>query len=76
MCSKTITMDVILSEHFFFITVLHITVIVFFFKYTLNFSDVEESDDEIGDDEEMFKKYDIDGDGFITQNCDVSRQTS
>ena len=29
---------------------------------------MEESDDEIGDDEEMFKKYDTNGDGFITHD--------
>ena len=36
--------------------------------YTLYFSDVEDSDEEISDEEEMFKKYDIDGDGFITHD--------
>ena len=36
--------------------------------FTLYFSDAEDSDDEIGDDEEMFKQCDIDGDGFITHD--------
>ena len=39
-----------------------------FLKYTIYFSDVEDSDEEISDEEEMFKKYDIDGDGFITHD--------